>query len=134
MQFNVEAYILVRMLELLVVSTVEFHSEVFTSTEMPAAVSAAHDTVMVELQMLGVRLVNGLEDLITTVPEELLRELYESLANEHHPALQGHMHPPLPAFISEVQAFASSVDFVSFQSVQPPSKRKCGEPEPELEV
>ena len=133
MQFNVETYILVRMLELLVVSTVEFHTEVFTSTEMPAAVSAAHDAVLIELQVLSARLVNGLEDLITTVPEELLSELYESLADGHHPALQGH-HPPLPAFISEVQAFALSEDFASFQSVQPPSKRKRSEPEPELEV
>ena len=117
MQFNVEAYILVRMLELLVASAVDFHTEIFTSTEMPAAVSAAHDAVMAELQGLGVRLVNGLEDLIINVPEELLRELCESLADEHHPALQDH-HPPLPSFISEVQAFALSEDFARFQSMK----------------
>ena len=105
MQFNVEAYILVRMLEPLVTSTVDFHTEIFTSTEMPAAVSAAHGAVMAELQGLGVRLVNGLEDLISNVPEELLREFCESLADGHHPALQDH-HPPLPNFVSEVQAFA----------------------------
>lgn len=54
MQFNVEAYILIRMLKVLEVKSVEFHTEMFRSDEYAVVVRAAHGAIMLELKALGV--------------------------------------------------------------------------------
>ena len=54
MQFNVEAYILIRMLEVLEVKSVEFHTEIFRSNEYAVMVRAAHNGILLELEALGV--------------------------------------------------------------------------------
>ena len=54
MQFNVEAYILIRMLEVLEVKSVEFHTEMFRSDEYAVVVRAAHNDILLELEALGV--------------------------------------------------------------------------------
>ena len=54
MQFNVEAYILVRMLEVLEVESVQWHSEMSLSDELANVVRAAHGAIMLELKALGV--------------------------------------------------------------------------------